>query len=320
MDRAVARLLPRHTTARVAVLPLERNPPSDVTAAGVATAPDIAALPQKTQERVGVLLLDREVAERSSLLPTLEIISGQTLLALERIRMSYKLVKYARERHFVALVENATDVILIVDDRNRIRYASPSARNLFDKSTIRGASLFDLVDESDQPGAKDLLRRVRSNRSGGSADWTVRKADGGHALTEVTCRDLRGEDSVRGVVVTLRDVSEQRRLEHELTRWAFHDTLTGLPNRRFFDDRVAQVVATERGITGAIVIDLDNFKLVNDGLGHEQGDTALRATADRLRETVGGDGFTATRRRRVRRPTPESARRGRREPSRGAHL
>ena len=56
---------------------------------------------------------------------------------------------------------------------------------------------------------------------------------------------------------------------------------------------MAQVVATERGITGAIVIDLDNFKLVNDGLGHEQGDTALRATADRLRETVGGDGFTA---------------------------
>jgi diguanylate cyclase (GGDEF)-like protein len=100
---------------------------------------------------------------------------------------------------------------------------------------------------------------------------------------------------VRGVVVTLRDVTEQRRLEQELTRWAFHDPLTGLPNRRFFDDRVAHAIATDRGITGVVAIDLDDFKLVNDRLGNELGDAALMAVAGRLRETVGEEGFPARR-------------------------
>ena len=81
VDRAVARLLPRHTTARVAVLPLEREPAVRRDGGRCRNSADIAALPQKTQERVGVLLLDREVAERSSLLPTLEIISGRPACA-----------------------------------------------------------------------------------------------------------------------------------------------------------------------------------------------------------------------------------------------
>jgi diguanylate cyclase (GGDEF)-like protein len=157
--------------------------------------------------------------------------------------------------------------------------------------------LLDLVADSDRRGAESLLHSLRSDpkrpSTSNSADWSIRKVDGSYALTEVTCRDLRDKESVRGIVVTLRDVTDQRRLERELTRWAFHDALTGLPNRRFFDERVAQAVATDRGITGVVAVDLDNFKLVNDGLGHGSGDAALRITADRLRDASNDNGFAA---------------------------
>ena len=307
VDGAVASLLPRHMTGQVSVVPPEPDRTSVPLPAGGAGAAGAAAggavpprnlvPPAEARQRIGALLIDREVRVPASLRPTLETISAQALLALDRMRLNRELVRYESERHFVALVENAADVILIIDDLNRIRYASPSARTLLDRPAIRGTSLLELVDESDRRAAESLLQRVRSSRTGGyggSADWTIRKTDGGHALTEVTCRDLRSEDSVRGVVVTLRDVTEQRRLEHELTRWAFHDPLTGLPNRRFFDDRVVHAVATGNEL-GVVAIDLDDFKLVNDGLGHEVGDAILRTTADRLRDTVGGAGFAARR-------------------------
>jgi diguanylate cyclase (GGDEF)-like protein/PAS domain S-box-containing protein len=288
VDRAVASLLPGQAMgdAHVSVVSPEPGPQPD------------PASPRETGRRIGALLIDRDAPVPTSIQPTLETISAQALLALDRIRLTHELVRYESERHFVALVENAADVILIIDDSNRIRYASPSARVLFDRPAIRGTSLLDLVGESDRSAAEGLLQRIRSplaSGSSGSADWTIRKADGGQALTEVTCRDLRDEDSVRGVVVTLRDVTEQRRLEHELTRWAFHDPLTGLPNRRFFDDRVRHAAAAGSGIAGVVTIDLDDFKLVNDGLGHEVGDAMLRAIAGRLRDTVGGAGFAARR-------------------------
>ena len=104
-------------------------------------------------------------------------------------------------------------------------------------------------------------------------------------------------------MLTLRDVTEQRQLEEELKHQAFHDALTGLPNRLLFQDRIGAAVAAARrdGTTaGVLFVDLDDFKVVNDTMGHGVGDELLVAAAARLaglvRESdtaarLGGDEF-----------------------------
>jgi diguanylate cyclase (GGDEF)-like protein len=108
---------------------------------------------------------------------------------------------------------------------------------------------------------------------------------------------------VAGLVFTLRDVTGQHQLEEELKHRAFHDALTGLPNRLLFQDRIAQQVASAKRtgmITGVLFVDLDDFKVVNDTKGHSVGDELLMAAASRLSAVVresdtaarlGGDEF-----------------------------
>jgi len=104
--------------------------------------------------------------------------------------------------------------------------------------------------------------------------------------------------------VTLRDVTEQRRLERELTHRAYHDALTGLPNRALFAERIQQALAhVQQGggtLLGVLLLDLDDFKIVNDTLGHDLGDELLIGVSHRLTEVLrhrdlaarlGGDEF-----------------------------
>jgi diguanylate cyclase (GGDEF)-like protein len=92
-------------------------------------------------------------------------------------------------------------------------------------------------------------------------------------------------------VLTLRDVTEQRQLEEDLKHQAFHDALTGLPNRLLFQDRISQQLAIARRdgtIVGVLFVDLDDFKIVNDTMGHSVGDELLVSVAGRLSDLVRG--------------------------------
>src|SRR5262249_12362935 len=121
---------------------------------------------------------------------------------------------------------------------------------------------------------------------------------------EAIANNLLGDAGVQGIVATFRDITERKMFERQLTELAFHDPLTALPNRAMFMDHLERALARARraGDTVAVVfVDLDDFKLVNDSLGHEVGDRLLVAVAERLRTTVrqgdlvarlGGDEFT----------------------------
>jgi diguanylate cyclase (GGDEF)-like protein len=102
---------------------------------------------------------------------------------------------------------------------------------------------------------------------------------------EAIANDLSRDPDVNGVVLTLRDISDRRLLEEELRHRAFHDSLTDLPNRVLFNDRVDQALSRiqRRGtLVSVLLIDVDDFKLVNDTLGHAAGDELLVQVGVRL--------------------------------------
>jgi diguanylate cyclase (GGDEF)-like protein/PAS domain S-box-containing protein len=206
------------------------------------------------------------------------------------------------EAHFRAIVHNSTDAILIVDPDGALRYATPSADALFGEA--HHGSLFALTHPEDGALAERFLQHVR--RSEGVPvveEWRMRRPDGSWLWIENTGTNLLLEPTVGGIVVNSRDVSERHSLEAQLTHQASHDELTRLANRTLFLDRVAQAVSRrgrDRHPPAVLFLDLDDFKKVNDSLGHAVGDELLVAAAARLASCVrpgdmiarlGGDEF-----------------------------
>lgn len=251
----------------------------------------------------GVLLVTGPAGPLTETRGSMEILASHAGLAMERIALRQEISSRESEAYFRTLVRNTSDVILIVEDDNTIRYASPSAATVFGTAEVVGESLPDLVDPRDRQRATRELTAVRDNGPRATHDhWWVRHR-AGRVEVEVRCSDFRDERTVAGLVVTLRDVTEQRRLAHELTQRAFHDSLTGLPNRTLLLERIERALLRghrESSMTCLLFIDLDDFKLINDTLGHSAGDHLLIAVGNRLSKTLrrtdtaarlGGDEF-----------------------------
>jgi diguanylate cyclase (GGDEF)-like protein/PAS domain S-box-containing protein len=204
------------------------------------------------------------------------------------------------EARFGALVEHLSDMIVVLDEDLSLRWASPSAREFMVDSdefmhlihredAERAAPVF--AELAATPGA---VRRIEC-RAMKEGEWR-------HIETIVT--NLLHDPAVQGIVCNSRDMTERKVAQEALDRQAYHDGLTGLPNRALFLDRleVALTRAKRRRSTVAVMfLDLDRFKVINDSLGHEPGDRLLAAVARRLEgalrpeDTVarfGGDEFT----------------------------
>ncbi|WP_435857602.1 aminotransferase class I/II-fold pyridoxal phosphate-dependent enzyme [Streptomyces olindensis] len=319
---AVDRLLGPDVPHRTVLLPSERvtdlgargtrlvSPAAldDSTGAELDALPSVLVCPMTQPDRPagaipGVLLVAGPERQLTETWGSLEILASHAGLAMERVKLRQEVVRRENEAYFRTLVRNASDVILILEDDDTIRYASPSARSVFGTDDLVGVSLPDLVDPGDRDRATRELTAVRERGSPAGHDhWWVRRGDG-RVEAEVRFSDFRDERTVSGLVVTLRDVTEQRRLEQELTQRAFHDSLTGLPNRTLLLERIERALLRgrrESSLTCLLFIDLDDFKLVNDTMGHRAGDHLLIAVGNRLSRTLrrtdtaarlGGDEF-----------------------------
>jgi diguanylate cyclase (GGDEF)-like protein/PAS domain S-box-containing protein len=257
-----------------------------------------------TGPSMGLLVVAADEAVLLTLRGALEILASQAALAVERVTLSQEVTRRNNEAYFRTLVQNAHDVILIVDDGGRVRYASPSAEAMLGPGPVVGRPVLDLAAPDDRDDAERALHALwAGNALTGTRSYRIVRTDGARLDVEVASRDLRKDPTVRGLVLTLRDVTAQRKLEHELTHRAFHDALTGLANRVLFRDRVERALGATGaagGVVGVLLIDLDDFKLVNDTMGHGTGDDLLVAVAARLtsvlrpRDTaarLGGDEF-----------------------------
>jgi diguanylate cyclase (GGDEF)-like protein/PAS domain S-box-containing protein len=223
--------------------------------------------------------------------PSFDALMAQAAMAIERITLSFEVNRRSSEDYFRTLIRSASDVILILDDNETIRYASPSATTVFGWADLVNAPLSALIAGSHHAALHDLLAGIRTGRGpSDGVDLTAVRADG-HAL-QVECagRDLRDDPTVAGLVLTIRDVTVRRQLENDLAYQAFHDGLTGLANRVLFQNRLEHAARLAQGdgaTVGVLFVDLDDFKEVNDTLGHAAGDQLLIAVGQRIAHTVG---------------------------------
>ena len=211
-----------------------------------------------------------------------------------------------QERHFRSLARNASDVLTVVDADNVIRFQSASVERVlgFAPGELVGRRIEDLLHPAERV---EILARLRSSPPSPALppviEGRLRHRRGHWCLAETTVSNLLGDDSVRGILLTSRDVADRRRMEHELRHQALHDPLTGLANRTLLRDRLEHAVARcRRGpeSLALVTVDLDDFKMVNDTLGHPAGDRVLVEVARRLLQSVragdtvarmGGDEF-----------------------------
>jgi diguanylate cyclase (GGDEF)-like protein/PAS domain S-box-containing protein len=192
------------------------------------------------------------------------------------------------ERRFRSLVQNATDVILICTGTGKITYYTPAAQTDwgYEGSALLNQPLLTLVQQEDQFAFAEAWRQALvlpgiDRRT----ELRLRDATNGARHTEMILTNLLHEPGVDGIVATIRDISSRKEFEQQLTQKAFYDGLTRLPNRALFLERLGQAIeraARHQSLVGLLFIDLDNFKLINDSLGHHLGDVLLTEVAARL--------------------------------------
>jgi diguanylate cyclase (GGDEF)-like protein/PAS domain S-box-containing protein len=208
------------------------------------------------------------------------------------------------ERRLGAIVRNSVDVVAVCDLDSTITFITPSVRRILgpDAESLIGQRYDSLVHPEDRA----LFRqRMASLRTGEEQPLRLRVngADGRVLTVEGTAANQLGDAALNGIVLTVRDITERVELESRLAHQAFHDSLTGLANRQLFTDRLSHALVRRPGDVPVHIVlfcDLDDFKNVNDSLGHGIGDQVLSVVAERLRNVIrvgdtaarlGGDEF-----------------------------
>ncbi len=210
------------------------------------------------------------------------------------------------EQWFRGLVQHSSDVIAVLDEAGVFTYASPAAEDLFGlrPEHLRGRSFPELLPQDDLDGLDTVRRAIRSRPPGArNLELTLERPDKTRRTAEVTITDLREDPSVNGLVLNIRDITDRKKLEDDLRHQVLHDDLTGLGSRVQFSNQLTEALGPNRRAgskVAALFIDIDDFKNVNDSLGHAAGDQLLVEISARLQTRLrlrdraarfGGDEF-----------------------------
>lgn len=262
-------------------------------------------LQKKVIGSVGCTSLTEETHWTDETRSLLRITGVMFVSAIERSR-SYRALRSSEERYRL-MADYSTDLISRSTMRGKMVYASPAVHSLlgYEVQEMVGHSVFEFVDPADQHLVRQATARIEQLHVPQTFSYRVIRKNGSRVWFETTCRAIPDESGALVELISVsRDISERRRVEEQIEYQAYHDALTGLPNRLLFRDRLTIALAhakRQQTPVAVMFLDLDRFKYVNDTFGHSLGDELLRAVAARLRAVLregdtiarmGGDEFT----------------------------
>lgn len=237
-------------------------------------------------------------ADRTSSLNLREWVRGLTALVLlfdiytvyqqrqlQRIRRTLA----EREQLFQLITENAVDMIAVIDGEGRRVYNSPAYFRIlgYSPEELAATSAIDQVHPDDRARVLEAAAKANSTGRGERLEYRVRHKDGSWRFLESTASAIQTQQGgTNGLVIVNRDITERKLAEQKLAYQSFHDGLTGLPNRALFRDRLERAVTFCRRHAdfkfAVLFIDIDEFKVFNDSLGHDVGDRLIVQIAQRL--------------------------------------
>jgi PAS domain S-box-containing protein len=194
-----------------------------------------------------------------------------------------------REQLFKLITENAADMIAVVDPHGKRLYNSPSYTKMlgYEPAELALTSSIEQIHPDDRSRVLEAAEKSHRTGRGERLEYRIRHKDGSWRILESTSSVIPGTDGEpEGLVIVNRDITERKQAEALLEHHAFHDGLTGLPNRALFLDRLQRAIAVSRRHRdfkfAVLFIDIDEFKVFNDSLGHNAGDDLLVQIAQRL--------------------------------------
>lgn len=243
-----------------------------------------------TGRSLSLEVLDPTVVDVTGRLTTIVLVLIATLLLqvlyARHLRLEH-LLDLERERT-LQIYEHSPEAIVCVDRDRRVLYLNPAARRL-EPEASHGSTVGGVCSEAradSEACAECPVSEVLATGEVRERTLRERSSDGGERWIEQTIYPVLCDDGrVGSAVAIMRDISERARAQRVIRRMAFHDSLTGLPNRLLFSDRLDGALAHARRHGELVVVafvDLNDFKAINDTFGHAVGDGVLCAVSERL--------------------------------------
>ncbi|WP_449539233.1 diguanylate cyclase domain-containing protein [Ferdinandcohnia sp. Marseille-Q9671] len=211
------------------------------------------------------------------------------------------------EQRFRIIAEHSKDIIKILDNEGTITYVSPAIEEVLglQAKDIIGKPYYYNIHSDDVEALKENIKNIYETKQ--YFETEIRRIHSeGHAvwLHSDYIPVINSGDKIEKIIVISGDITDRKKKAKELSKLAFRDPLTGLPNRRLFTERFEQAIYTSNRTgryTALLVLDFDKFKQINDSYGHDIGDEVIKELARRLKSSlrkgdtlsrVGGDEFT----------------------------